>query len=78
MKEKGDEKIVRYQDLARELRRIWNMEMKIIPVVIGVLGTIPTWLKDNLKEIGIPVKTWQMQKSVLLGTARILRKVLEV
>ena len=32
----------------------------------------------TLKEIGIPVKTSQFQKSVLLGTARILRKVLEV
>ena len=78
VKEKEDEKIAKYQDLARELRKIWNMEVKIIPVVIGVLGTIPTRLKDNLKEIGIPVKASQIQKSVLLGTARILRKVLEV
>ena len=78
VKEKEDEKIVKYQDLARELRKIWNMEVKIIPIVIGVSGTMPTRLKDNLKEIGIPVKASQIQKSVLLGTARILRKVLEV
>ena len=51
VKEKEDEKIVKYQDFARELRKVWNMEVKIIPVVIGVLGTMPTRLKDNLKEI---------------------------
>ena len=78
MKEKEDEKVVKYQDLARELRKIWSMEVKVIPIVIGVLGTIPARLKDNLKEIGIPLKASQIQKSVLLGTARILRKVLEV
>ena len=78
VKEKEDEKVVKYQDLARELRKIWSMEVKVIPIVIGVLGTIPARLKDNLKEIGIPLKASQIQKSVLLGTARILRKVLEV
>ena len=77
VKEKEDEKFFKYQDLARELRKIWNMEVKVIPIVIGVLGTIPARLKDNLKEIVIPVKASQSEKSVLLGTARILRKVLE-
>ena len=47
VKEKEDEKIVKYQDLARELRKIWNMEVEIIPIVIGKLGTIPTRSKDD-------------------------------
>ena len=29
VKEKEDEKIAKYQDLARELRKIWNMEVYI-------------------------------------------------
>ena len=78
VKEKEDEKIAKYQDLAREIRKIWNMKVKVVPVVIGALETITPRLKDNLKELGIPEKTSQIQKSVLLGTARILRKALEV
>ena len=30
-----------YQDLARELRKIWYMKVKVIPLVIGALGTTP-------------------------------------
>ena len=54
------------------------MKVKGVPVVTGALETITPRLKENLKELGIPVKISQIQKSVLLGTARILRKVLEV
>ena len=35
------EKIKHYQDLARELRKIWNMKVKIIPLLIDALGTTP-------------------------------------
>ena len=47
-------------------------------IVIGALGTVPTMLESRIKEIGISIKTAQIQKTVLLGTARILRKVLEI
>ena len=33
---------------------------------------------NRLKQIGITVGTAQVQKTVLLGTARILRKVLDI
>ena len=71
------EKIEHYQDLARELRKIWNMKVKVIPIVIGALGAIPIKLRNWLKEIGIETQT-ELQKTVLLHTARILRKVLEM
>ena len=75
--EKEDEKIDKYRDLAREVSKLWNVKVAIIPVVIGALGTVPTMLESRIKEIGISIKTAQIQKTVLLGTARILRKVLE-
>ena len=50
--------------------------MKIIPFVVGSLGAIPKQFGNILKQIGISVGTAQVQKTVLLGTARILRKVL--
>ena len=76
--EKEDEKIDKYRDLAREVSKLWNVKVEIIPVVIGALGTIPKLLESRIKDIGISIKTAQIQKPVLLGTARILRKVLEI
>ena len=52
--------------------------MKIIPMVVGSLGGIPKQFGNRLKQIGITAGTAQVQKTVLLGTARILRKVLAI
>ena len=52
--------------------------MKIIPLVVGSLGVIPKQFHNRLKQIGITVGTAQVQNTVLLGTARILTKVLEI
>ena len=52
--------------------------MKIIPVVVGCLGAIPKQFSNRLKQIGITAETAQVQKTVLLGTAKMLRKVIEI
>ena len=39
------------QDLAREIRSLWKVKAKVIPIVIGVLGTIPKGLNGYLKEL---------------------------
>ena len=52
--------------------------MKIIPLIVGSLGAIPKQFGNRLKQIGITAGTAQVQKTVLFGTARILRKVLEI
>ena len=52
--------------------------MKIVPLVVGSLGAVHKQFGNRLKLIGITVGTGQVQKTVLLGTARILRKVLEI
>ena len=52
--------------------------MKIIPLVVGSLGAIAKQFGNRLKQIGISTGTAQVQKMVLLGTAGILRKVLEI
>ena len=76
--EKEKDKIKKYQDLGRELQKIWNIKAKIIPVVVGSLGAIPKQFGNRLKQIAITAGTAQVQKTVLLGTARILRTVLEI
>ena len=37
---KESEKKDKYLDLARELRKLWNMKVTIVPIVIGALGTV--------------------------------------
>ena len=63
------EKIEHYQDLAQELRKIWNMKVKVIPLVMGALGTTSIKLQNWLKEIGIETQIPELQKTVLLHTA---------
>ena len=76
--EKEKDKTEKYQDLGRELQKIRNVKLKIIPLVLSSLGAIPKQFGNRLKQIGITAGTAQVQKTVLLGTARILRKVLEI
>ena len=53
-------------------------KVMIIPFAVGSLGAIPNQFGNRLKQIGITAGTAKVQKTVLLGTARILRKVLEI
>ena len=78
IEEKEVEKVVKYHDLARELRKLWKMKTVVIPIVIGTLGIVPKDLNRRLENIGIETKIDELQKSVILNTARILRKVLDV
>ena len=71
-KEKEKEKIEKYLDLKRELKKIWNVRLKIIPLVVGSLGAIAKQSSNRLKETGITAEKWQVQKTVLLGTANKL------
>ena len=54
------------------------MTGKIIPLVMGSLGAIPKQFGNRLKQTGVTAETGQVQKTVLSGTARILRKVLKI
>ena len=47
------EKIEAYQDLRRELQKIWHLRVKIMPLVVGSLGAIPQQFGNKLKETGI-------------------------
>ena len=40
IEEKEKEKIEKYQDLIKELQKIWNVGVNIIPLVVGSVGVI--------------------------------------
>ena len=75
---KENEKIEKYSFLAREVRRIYGVSTKIVPLVIGALGTVPRRLGGYLEELGIPDVRGCMQTTALLGTVRILKDVLSL
>ena len=52
--------------------------IQVIPIVIGALGMISQKLETWLGKIGVSIRTETLQKSTLLGTARILRRTLEM
>ena len=45
VQEKEKEKIEKYQDLRRELQKIWNVRVKIIPVLLGTARILRKFLK---------------------------------
>ena len=76
---KEREKVERYQDLKREIKRLWKCRnVKVVPIVIGALGTISTEFENWLQVIKLRNQVEPLQRACLLGTARILRKVLDM
>ena len=74
---KENEKKDKYLDLARELKKLWNMKVTIVPIVIGALGTITKGLLNGLEDLEVGARVETIQTTALLRTARILRRVRE-
>ena len=53
------------------------MRVKVVPIVIGALVTPPKDVKERVKELGIETSFEEMQKTAILQSARILKKVIE-
>ena len=76
---KEEEKHSKYQDLRVELERLWKKKTKMVPVVIGALGSISKRLGNFLEILDIKaLNIYILQKTALLGTATILRKILQL
>ena len=50
---KEREKKDKYLDLAREIKKLWNMKVTIGPIVIGALGTVTKELLKGLEDLEI-------------------------
>ena len=56
----------KYQYFAKELRKLWNMSVTVIPTVISVLGTILKGLESGLEELKIRGRFETIQTAALL------------
>ena len=72
------EKIEKYLNLARELKKMWNTKVTVVLFVVAALGTPAKALEKRLKTIGIETKITELQKTVLIHTSRVLQKFTEV
>ena len=53
VKLKESEERVYYLDLARELKKLWNIKVTVIPVVVSALGTVTKELVQRLDDLEI-------------------------
>jgi len=55
---------------------MWNVKTKVTPVIIGATGTISKSFRKYVNNIPGKHEVQELQKTTILGTAHILRKVL--
>ena len=77
IKLKECEKKDKYVDLARELKKLWDVKVMIVPIVSGAFSTMTKGLLKGLEDLEVGGRVETIQTTALLRTARILRRVLE-
>jgi hypothetical protein len=74
--QKEVEKILKYKDPTIEIEHMWNVRTRVIPVMIGVTGTISKSFRKYIRTVPGNHDNKELQKTAIFGTAHILRKVL--
>ena len=75
---KSLEKIDKYQSLEIELEQLCKAIIMVIPVVVGALGAVADRLPGRLDKMSGTISEVELQKSVPLGTAQVLRRGLRL
>ena len=73
---KEAEKILKYKGLTIEIQRMWKVKTRVIPVIIGENGTLSKSFRKYISNIPGNHEVKELQKTAILGTAHILRKLL--
>ena len=73
---KETEKRLKYKDLQIEISRMWNVQTKVVAVVVGALGTVSDNFNKEIQSIPGKPSAEDIQNIAMNGTAHILRKVL--
>ena len=56
---------------------MWNLKCTIIPVITGATGIVTRSLRKNLEAVPRKNSIDSLQKTAILGTSHIIRKVLQ-
>ena len=59
------------------MKKLWNVKVTIVPIVIGAFGTITKGLLKGLEDLEVGGWVETIQMTALLRTDRILRRILE-
>ena len=70
-------KKLKYKSLCIEIQRMWNLTCTTVPVIIGATGIVTRSLKKNLEAVPGKHSIDSLQKTAILGTSHIIRKVLQ-
>jgi hypothetical protein len=74
--EKYTKKVLKHTHLTAEIQCMVNLETNVIPVILRATGTISKSFIKYLSNVPRKHEIKELQKTVILGTAHILRKVL--
>jgi len=66
-----------YKGLCIEMQRMWNLKYMIIPVKIGATEIVTRSLRKTLETIPGKHSIDSLQRTAILGTSHIIRKVLQ-
>jgi len=75
--QKEKEKKLKYKSICIEIQGMWNLKCTIVPVITGATGIVTRNLKKNLEAVPGKHSTDSLQKTAILGTSHIIRKVLQ-
>jgi hypothetical protein len=75
--QKEAENKLKYKSLCIQTQRMWNLKCTIIPVIIGATGIVTRSLRKHLEAVPGKHSIDSLQKTAILGTSHIIRKVLQ-
>jgi hypothetical protein len=73
---KEAEKILIHKDLTIEIQPMWSIKARVISVIIGAPGTTAKSFRKYVSDIPGNHDLKELEKTAILDTAHILRKVL--
>ena len=78
VKLKESEKKDKYLDLAEELKKLWNMKMTFIPIVIGSLGTVTKGLVQGQEDLEIRGRVEIIQTNAGVKNSKRTKKIITI
>ena len=75
--QKEAEKKLKYKGFCIEIQRMWNLKCTIIAVITGATGIVTRSRKKNMETVPGKHSIDSLQKTAILGTSHIIRKVLQ-